>query len=105
MQYNNNHFKKILTKPINLLIDAIIESVHFLSPIKNDSYRRNVKYTIRDYVIGIIDVLKKKIIRFENQERLDELGQLVLERLRQPILYTRNSVICVTNSLSVFFKL
>lgn len=58
MNYNNAHFKKLLDGPINKLIDAIILCVTLLSPVKNDNYKRNVKYTTRDYVIGIIDVLK-----------------------------------------------
>ena len=61
MNYNNYHFKKLLLKPINNLIDEIIKSVHILSPIKNDFYKRNVKYSIKDYVIGIIDVVKNNI--------------------------------------------
>lgn len=58
MNYNNCHFKKLLLKPINNLIDEIVKSVQFLSPIKNDFYKRNNKYTINDYAIGIIDVVK-----------------------------------------------
>lgn len=58
MNYNNYHFKKLLLKPVNELINMIVDSVHYLSPIKNDFYKRNVKYTIDDYAIGIIDVLK-----------------------------------------------
>ena len=58
MNYNNFHFNTLLVKPVNNLIDIIIESVHFLSPIKNEFYRRNVKYSIKDYAIGIIDVIK-----------------------------------------------
>ena len=33
--------------------------MQLLSPLKDDSYKRNVKYTIRDYAIGIFDVIKK----------------------------------------------
>lgn len=58
MNYNNHHFKKLLTTSINKLIKEIIYSVQYLSPIKNNYYRRNVKYSIEDYAIGIIDVLK-----------------------------------------------
>lgn len=58
MEYNNYHFKKLLLKPINNLIEEIVETVQILSPIKNDFYKRNTKYTINDYAIGIIDVLK-----------------------------------------------
>jgi hypothetical protein len=58
MNYNNYHFKKLLIEPINNLINQIINSVQYLSPIKNESYKRNVKYSLRDYVIGIIDVTK-----------------------------------------------
>lgn len=58
MNYNSNYYKKLITKPINNLIKIIVDSVHKLSPFKNQSYRRNVKYSIEDYVIGIIDVTK-----------------------------------------------
>lgn len=58
MEYNNYHFKKLLTKPIKNLIERIVETVQILSPIKDDFYKRNIKYTINDYAIGIIDVLK-----------------------------------------------
>jgi hypothetical protein len=61
MNYNNNHFKKLLTKPTNNLINEIIESVRTLSPYKNDFYKRNVKYSVEDYAIGIIDVVKNNI--------------------------------------------
>lgn len=61
MEYNNYHFKKLLLKPVNILIDEIIKSVTILSPIKDNSYRRHVKYTLKDYVIGIIDVLRSSI--------------------------------------------
>lgn len=54
--YNSN-IKKLLGKPLNL-IKNIIDSVHKLSPIKNDFYKRNIKYTLEDYIIGILDVLK-----------------------------------------------
>ena len=58
MNYNNHHFKKLLLKPITNLIDGIVECVHILSSIKNDFYKRNIKYSIKDYAIGIIDVVK-----------------------------------------------
>lgn len=58
MDIYNSNIKKLLNKPINNLIKIIIDSVHKLSPIKNDFYKRNVKYTLEDYIIGIIDVLK-----------------------------------------------
>lgn len=61
MNYFNDHFKKLLSKPINKLINEIVESVIFLSPIKNDFYKRNLKYSLKDYVIGIIDVVKNNI--------------------------------------------
>ncbi len=57
MDYNNPNFKKLLSKPTNYVIEKIINSVQYLTPIKNNSYKRNVKYTIKDYVIEIIDVL------------------------------------------------
>ena len=52
------NFSKLIDKPISNLIKIIVDSVHKLSPFKDSSFRRNVKYTIEDYVIGIIDVLK-----------------------------------------------
>ncbi len=58
MNYNNYHFRKLLTRPIVNLINEIINSVQYLSPIKNNFYKRNIKYSIEDYVIGIIDVVK-----------------------------------------------
>lgn len=58
MNYNNSHFKKLLKLDINVIIKEIINAVHFLSPIKNEYFRRNVKYSIKDYIIGIIDVVK-----------------------------------------------
>ena len=58
MNYNNFHFKKLLTKPINDTIKEITEAVQILTPIKNDSYKRHAKFTIYDYVVGIIDVMK-----------------------------------------------
>ncbi len=61
MNYNNYHFKKLLTRPIKNSIKEIINSVQYLSPIKNDFYKRNIKYSIEDYVIGIIDVVKNNI--------------------------------------------
>jgi hypothetical protein len=61
MEYNNYHFRKLLIKPVNQVIDEIIDSVQLLSPVKNDFYKRHIKYTIRDYAIGIIDILKNNI--------------------------------------------
>lgn len=58
MNYNNYHFKKLLLQPINNLINEIIDAVTLLSPIKDDNFKRNVRYTLKDYVIGIIDVVK-----------------------------------------------
>ena len=58
MNYDIHYYKKILTKPINDIVNEIVEIVQLLSPLKDDSYKRNVKYTIRDYAIGIIDVIK-----------------------------------------------
>lgn len=58
MDLNNHNFKNLLSDPVNFLIDEIITCVTILSPIKDDFYKRNVKYTLKDYVIGIIDVVK-----------------------------------------------
>ena len=61
MNYNNSNFKKFLSKPVQHVIKKITDSVHFLSPIKNDSYRRHVNFTIEDYITGIIDVLSNYV--------------------------------------------
>lgn len=61
MNNNNPYFKKLLTSPIQKLLKEVIDSVRYLSPIKNEFYKRNVKYTIEDYAIGIIDVTKNNI--------------------------------------------
>ena len=61
MNYNNSNFKKFLSEPVDYVIKKIVDSVHYLSPIKNDSYRRHVNYTIEDYIIGIIDVLSNYV--------------------------------------------
>jgi len=58
MNIKSPHFKNLLTKPIKSLIKDFSDTVHLLSPIKNDNYKRNIKYSIEDYIIGIIDVLK-----------------------------------------------
>src|ERR1700722_19292330 len=58
MNNSNIFFKNILTTPINNFINEITDSVHLLNPIKNDFYKRNIKYSLKDYIIGIIDVLK-----------------------------------------------
>src|SRR5262245_40324089 len=58
LDYNNSHFKRLLNKPIKYLIDLIVDSVYILSPVKDHYFIRNKKYSIYDYAIGIIDVLK-----------------------------------------------
>ena len=58
---NNQIYKKLLKDHGNTLIKQITYAVNYLSPIKKDSYRRNVKYTIDDYVLGIVDILKNGI--------------------------------------------
>ena len=58
MNYDIHYYKKNLTKPINDIVNEIVEIVQLLSSLKDDSYKRNIKYTIRDYAIGIIDVIK-----------------------------------------------
>jgi hypothetical protein len=55
----NNVFKKILkNKNNNMFLEIFRNSVQKLSPIKDPFYRRNVTYTVDDYIYGIIDVLK-----------------------------------------------
>jgi transposase len=51
----------MLNVPVKKLINQVIECVSFLSPLKNDFYKRNVKYTTYDYAVGIIDVLKNSV--------------------------------------------
>ena len=51
MIYNNRYFSKLLTGSIKNVIKEIIDSVQYLSPIKNSFYRRNIKYSIEDYAI------------------------------------------------------
>lgn len=58
IDYNNYHFKKLLSKDIHFVIKEIVSCVHIQIPPKNPFYRRNVKYSIQDYAIGIIDVIK-----------------------------------------------
>lgn len=52
------HFKNLITEPIKLLIKEFTNAVNYKSPIKNIFYKRNVKYSLKDYIIGIIDVAK-----------------------------------------------
>ena len=55
----NHDFKKLLKNiNINNFLTIFKNSVIKLSPIKNNSYQRNVSYTIDNYIYGIIDVLK-----------------------------------------------
>jgi hypothetical protein len=46
MNYNNEHFRKLLTMPINNLINEFIDSVLILSPIKNDLYPSGLSLTL-----------------------------------------------------------
>jgi len=59
---------KLITKPINNLIDEIIKSVTILSHIKDHFYKRNVKYSTGNYVIGIINVTKNNTLRNKYNE-------------------------------------
>ena len=61
MNYNSSNFKKLLSEPVENIIKTIIYSVYYLTPIKNNSYKRHIKYTIEDYIIGIIDVLSNYV--------------------------------------------
>lgn len=58
----NDKYKKLI-KNINMdkFVNIFTNSVNKLSPIKNHNYKRNVKYTLNDYIFGIIDVLKNFI--------------------------------------------
>jgi|SRR5580692_1834524 hypothetical protein len=58
MNYNNSHFKSLLQEPIVKLIEIFRNVVIEKSPIKNSNYIRNQKYSLDDYIIGIIDVLR-----------------------------------------------
>ena len=58
MNYNNYHFKKLLNEPTEYLIKVIMDSIIYLSPIKNTNNKGNTKYSIKDYIIGIIDICK-----------------------------------------------
>jgi hypothetical protein len=58
MNYKNSHFKKLLTESNNRLVAAIMLCVTLLAPVKYNNYKRHVKYSLKDYAIGIIDVLK-----------------------------------------------
>ena len=58
MNYNNSHFKFIFEKPIIEIIKIFANIVNEKSPIKDQNYARNKKYTLNDYIIGIIDVMR-----------------------------------------------
>lgn len=58
MNYNNSHFKSLLKEPIVKLIEIFRNVVIEKSLIKNSNYIRNQKYSLDDYIIGIIDVLR-----------------------------------------------
>ena len=51
MNYNNYHFKKLLNEPTEDLIKVIMDSIIYLSPIKNTNNKGNTKYSIKDYII------------------------------------------------------
>ncbi len=55
------NYNKLLKEDIDLLIKQISLAVQILSPIKKDSYKRNVKYTIDDYIIGVVSILKSGV--------------------------------------------
>ena len=56
---NLTFFKKLLNSiNIKKFTKIFKENSIKLSPIKNHFYERNVKYTIDDYIIGTIEVLK-----------------------------------------------
>ena len=85
MNYNNYHFKKLLNESTEYLIKVIIDSITYLLPIKNTNNKGNIsfpmklemaiilfvflsekqidntKYSIKDYIIGIIDICKNNI--------------------------------------------
>lgn len=61
MTKNDFVYKTLLNKPIEYLIKELSFSILFLSPQKNESFKRNVKFTLRDYIVGILDILKNNI--------------------------------------------
>ena len=58
MNYNNSHFKQLLTEPNKLLIKELMNCVRKLSPIVNQHYVRNFKNSLYDYAVAMIDILK-----------------------------------------------
>jgi len=56
---NNSLFKKLL-KNINIdnFLNMLKNSIIKLSPIKDSFYKRNIKYSLDNYIYGIIDILK-----------------------------------------------
>ncbi len=46
---------------IKNVIYEIVKTVQLISPNKNFFYKRNVKYTTKDYAVRIIDVLRTSI--------------------------------------------
>ena len=57
-QYGSPHCTRLLTQDVNRVIKQLVNAVDILSPHKDPTFRRNVKYSTEDYCIGIIDVLK-----------------------------------------------
>lgn len=58
---NCNFYKLLHNKHISYLVKIINDCVTYLSPIKNDFYKRNFNHSINDYALGIIDALKSSI--------------------------------------------
>ena len=58
MNYNNSHFKQLLTEPNKLLIEKLMYSVRKLSPIVNQHYVRNSINSLYDYAVAMIDIVK-----------------------------------------------
>jgi hypothetical protein len=55
-------YEKLLkNKQGNNLIDILENIINKLEPPKNESYKRNIKYSTKDYICGIIEVLSNNI--------------------------------------------
>ena len=74
MNYNNSHFNTLLVKPVNNLINIIIESVHFTEEMSNIP----LKITLQEFLItskiiihGIAIMELLKVIHLEKTLRMD----------------------------------
>ena len=93
MNYDIHYYKKNLIKPINDIVNEIVEIVQLLSPLKDDSYKRNIKYTIRDYAIGIIDVIKNFFSWIIFYPKIDKIYEKTIESYRGLLLLAISMII------------